>query len=142
MKSIAVRGLISVGLLSTLGCGVLGSTSKNDDPTPTVSVSPSISSSPSATPSPSISPSPKPATQIITSTQPSKIAPSPTKAKEPVYVPDPVIASEPAYEPAPSSVYYKNCAAARAAGAAPVRRGQPGYGKHLDRDGDGVGCER
>lgn len=37
--------------------------------------------------------------------------------------------------------YYANCAAARAAGAAPVRRGQPGYGSHLDRDGDGVGCE-
>ena len=38
-------------------------------------------------------------------------------------------------------VYYPNCAAARAAGAAPVRRGQPGYGTHLDRDGVGVGCE-
>lgn len=36
---------------------------------------------------------------------------------------------------------YANCTAARAAGAAPVRRGQPGYGAHLDRDGDGVGCE-
>lgn len=38
-------------------------------------------------------------------------------------------------------VYYSNCATARAAGAAPVRAGQPGYGRHLDRDGDGVGCE-
>lgn len=38
-------------------------------------------------------------------------------------------------------VYYPNCDAARAAGAAPVRRGQPGYGRHLDRDNDGVGCE-
>src|SRR6188768_786958 len=38
-------------------------------------------------------------------------------------------------------VYYPNCAAARAAGAAPVRRGDPGYGSHLDRDQDGVGCE-
>jgi hypothetical protein len=37
---------------------------------------------------------------------------------------------------------YANCAAARAAGAAPVRRDDPGYGPHLDRDGDGVGCER
>lgn len=36
---------------------------------------------------------------------------------------------------------YKNCTEARRAGAAPVRRGQPGYGRHLDRDGDGVGCE-
>ena len=38
-------------------------------------------------------------------------------------------------------VYFANCAAARAAGAAPVRIGSPGYGRHLDRDGDGVGCE-
>jgi len=37
---------------------------------------------------------------------------------------------------------YENCDAARAAGAAPVHIGEPGYGKHLDADGDGVGCER
>lgn len=36
---------------------------------------------------------------------------------------------------------YANCSAARAAGAAPVRRGDEGYGAHLDRDNDGVGCE-
>ncbi len=40
------------------------------------------------------------------------------------------------------SNYYPNCAAARAAGAAPLRRGQPGYGSHLDRDNDGIACER
>lgn len=42
---------------------------------------------------------------------------------------------------APSPGAYRNCDAARAAGAAPVRRGDPGYGPHLDRDNDGVGCE-
>ncbi|WP_235600940.1 excalibur calcium-binding domain-containing protein [Sphingobium sp. AM] len=36
---------------------------------------------------------------------------------------------------------FPNCSAARAAGAAPVRVGDPGYGRHLDRDGDGIGCE-
>ncbi len=36
---------------------------------------------------------------------------------------------------------YASCSAARKAGAAPVRAGDPGYGRHLDRDGDGVGCE-
>ncbi len=36
---------------------------------------------------------------------------------------------------------YRNCDAARAAGAAPVRRGEPGYGPHLDRDNDDIGCE-
>ena len=36
---------------------------------------------------------------------------------------------------------YSTCTAARDAGAAPVRRGDPGYGPHLDRDGDGIACE-
>lgn len=36
---------------------------------------------------------------------------------------------------------FVNCTAARAAGAAPVRRGDAGYAPHLDRDGDGIGCE-
>jgi hypothetical protein len=35
------------------------------------------------------------------------------------------------------SPYFRNCAAARAAGAAPIRRGAPGYRAPLDRDGDG-----
>ncbi|MDK2760475.1 MAG: excalibur calcium-binding domain-containing protein [Sphingopyxis sp.] len=39
------------------------------------------------------------------------------------------------------NAYFANCTAARAAGAAPVRRGDAGYARHLDRDGDGVGCE-
>jgi hypothetical protein len=38
-------------------------------------------------------------------------------------------------------VYYENCDAARAAGAAPISQGEPGYAAHLDRDGDGVGCD-
>jgi hypothetical protein len=36
---------------------------------------------------------------------------------------------------------FAKCTAARAAGAAPVRAGDPGYSRKLDRDGDGVGCE-
>ncbi|RHW33557.1 excalibur calcium-binding domain-containing protein [Oceanobacillus profundus] len=42
---------------------------------------------------------------------------------------------------ASTDVYYKNCTEARNAGAAPVYKGDPGYASHLDRDGDGVGCE-
>ncbi|AMU65006.1 excalibur calcium-binding domain-containing protein [Mycobacteroides abscessus] len=42
---------------------------------------------------------------------------------------------------APLAHAYPNCAAARAAGAAPLYRGQPGYSSKLDRDGDGVACE-
>lgn len=39
------------------------------------------------------------------------------------------------------SVYYPGCNAARAAGAAPINRGSPGYRSGLDGDGDGVACE-
>jgi hypothetical protein len=59
-------------------------------------------------------------------------------------VPVPTAAPKPAPAPvpkAPKSSYYPNCAAARAADAAPIHRGDPGYSSSLDRDGDGVACE-
>lgn len=65
--------------------------------------------------------------EIVYNEAPAPVAPA---AVEPV---------QPA--PAPTATYYANCSAARAAGAAPVYAGQPGYGSHLDRDGDGIGCE-
>lgn len=37
--------------------------------------------------------------------------------------------------------FFANCAAARAAGAAPLRRGEAGYRAALDGDGDGIACE-
>ncbi|WP_349931875.1 excalibur calcium-binding domain-containing protein (plasmid) [Glutamicibacter mishrai] len=40
-----------------------------------------------------------------------------------------------------SYVSYANCTEARAAGAAPISIGEPGYASHLDRDGDGIGCD-
>lgn len=40
-----------------------------------------------------------------------------------------------------SDAYYPNCASARAAGVAPLRRGDAGYRPGLDRDGDGRACE-
>ncbi|WP_233491318.1 DUF1524 domain-containing protein [Blastococcus sp. TBT05-19] len=41
----------------------------------------------------------------------------------------------------PAAVTYADCAAVRAAGAAPIRRGEPGFSDAFDGDGDGVGCE-
>jgi len=58
-------------------------------------------------------------------------APRPARAPAPV-APAP---------PAGAAVYYANCTAVRAAGAAPIHRGDPGYAPKLDRDGDGIGCE-
>lgn len=43
---------------------------------------------------------------------------------------------------AAGDVYYANCAAARAAGAAPLYAGAPGYRPEMDGDSDGIACER
>jgi hypothetical protein len=40
------------------------------------------------------------------------------------------------------TVYYKNCGQARAAGAAPIKRGEPGYRPELDRNNDGIACDK
>ena len=50
--------------------------------------------------------------------------------------------SAPAAPSQEDSVYYHNCAEARAKGVTPIYRGQPGYRPKLDRDGDGIACER
>ncbi|SES40501.1 excalibur calcium-binding domain-containing protein [Actinokineospora terrae] len=66
--------------------------------------------------------------------------PSPTTE---VAVPT-VAVAPPVTEPevaAPADAYYKNCDEARAAGAAPIHRGEPGYRTALDRNKDGVACE-
>ncbi|WP_309322972.1 excalibur calcium-binding domain-containing protein [Actinomyces stomatis] len=50
-------------------------------------------------------------------------------------------AAAPAPEPKQEITYYDNCTAARAVGAAPLYRGEPGYRPGLDRDKDGIACE-
>ena len=52
--------------------------------------------------------------------------------------------SEEAEAPADESspVYYSNCTEAWNAGAAPIYRGEPGYRIDLDRDKDGIACEK
>ena len=39
------------------------------------------------------------------------------------------------------SVHYEGCNEVRRLGKAPLYRGQPGYGIHMDGDGDGIACE-
>ncbi|WP_242238019.1 excalibur calcium-binding domain-containing protein [Bacillus cereus group sp. BfR-BA-01316] len=41
-----------------------------------------------------------------------------------------------------SNTYFKNCTEVKNAGKAPLYRDQPGYSSKLDRDGDGVACEK
>jgi hypothetical protein len=79
----------------------------------------------------------------------SSAAPEPSTTPEPGRPQYPGMAypSGPAALPRPpvptqtAAVYYADCAAAEAAGAAPISRGRPGYRTELDRDGDGVACD-
>ncbi|WP_372451419.1 GmrSD restriction endonuclease domain-containing protein [Mycolicibacter acidiphilus] len=69
--------------------------------------------------------------RILTSGQPAdEPAPPPQDAPAPF-----------AAAAAPDDAYFPNCAAARAAGVAPLHTGEPGYRPGLDRDGDGIACE-
>jgi hypothetical protein len=67
---------------------------------------------------------------------PPSAAPAPTNAAAPA-TPAP-----PAPPPIESiDVYFANCSAARAAGAAPLLRSETGYREAMDRDKDGIACE-
>ena len=62
-----------------------------------------------------------------------------TQAPAPALAPAPAPAAN---VPAPAAnVSYQNCDAVRAAGAAPIHAGDPGWSPKFDRDHDGVGCE-
>ncbi|MGW6122977.1 excalibur calcium-binding domain-containing protein [Nocardia sp. NPDC055165] len=158
--------LAGIGVAGVLGLSVVAGLS-DDNPSPAARTSPTstprvVESSTTAKPStttaaPTTTASTAPTTTI--DLPPSPIAPTTTAptttiaapAPPPVIVPVPTttvdlpaprVAAVPEPEaPAPASAYYKNCAAARAAGAAPLRTGDPGYRSGLDRDGDGVACE-
>ncbi|MFZ3473566.1 excalibur calcium-binding domain-containing protein [Streptomyces sp. 4.24] len=82
---------------------------------------------------PATTPSPTPARTAGTVKTPAP-AVTPAKPKPP--------ASSPTPAPGPKDVYYKNCTEAKAAGVTPIHRGEPGYGKHLDRDNDGIACDK
>ena len=51
------------------------------------------------------------------------------------------VAPTPAPTPAGGAELYANCAEVRAAGADPIRIGEPGYSPSMDGDGDGIACE-
>ncbi|EFK54814.1 excalibur calcium-binding domain-containing protein [Corynebacterium genitalium ATCC 33030] len=71
--------------------------------------------------------------------KPVETAPQQQQNDQPIQlIPPP--APEPAPAP-PQSAYYENCTAVWNATGGPIYAGQPGYAGHLDRDGDGVGCE-
>ncbi|WP_231580535.1 excalibur calcium-binding domain-containing protein [Corynebacterium kalinowskii] len=112
-----------------------------------------VTKSPSSTPQSSSKP---PSSSTQTSQQPPAAEPpAPAPAAAPVveekiedypaqpqqFFAPPPPAPAPAQAPAPAAASYGSCKEARAAGAAPLYKGSPGYSSKLDRDGDGVACE-
>lgn len=61
-------------------------------------------------------------------TRPSTAEPPPGPSREP--------------QPTAGPPFYRNCAEVRKAGKAPLLRDQPGYRPELDKDGDGVACDK
>ena len=141
------------------GCGVPSSADDVDSPVPapsptvTASASPSPTPTPPPTPTPTPSPTPTPTPTPTPSPSPTTQAPTPEPSTPPeTQEPEPTpeadtqgggggAAPAPVPEPKQESTYYPNCKAAKAAGAAPLYRGDPGYREDLDRDEDGVACE-
>jgi hypothetical protein len=66
---------------------------------------------------------------------------APTSVDQHLTDPGAPVATQPLGLVGDGSISYENCDAVRAAGAAPIREGDPGYSRKLDRDGDGVDCE-
>jgi endonuclease YncB( thermonuclease family) len=68
-------------------------------------------------------------------------APVAEPAAAPAFSPVEASPSAPAAAPERQDPAYANCDAVRAAGAAPIHPGDPGWQQKFDRDRDGVGCE-
>lgn len=122
-----IKAKVSKGVSLTVRATSTPASLVSHKPTPSTSPSPTPSSSPSSIPTPS----PEPTTAEPTPEPPVDV---------PVEEPTPEPPAQP--EPAPQQAYYSSCREAKAAGAAPLYRGDPGYRSGLDRDGDGVACEK
>lgn len=144
-SGVRIATAVAAGVIILSGLGALGgcaqppavgrvgdTTAETTTPTESSPVGETTETSPAATPG-------------QTAVQP-VVPPVKTRARVPVpeagttrpVAPPPAPKQE---KPAPKAVYYKNCTAARAAGAAPLFIGQPGYRPPLDRDKDGIACE-
>lgn len=87
----------------------------------------------------------RPTRQTVRTPTPLPPLPSPTPADAttppgPTATASTPAASTPLTGVRATPVVYKNCAEVRAAGKAPLHRGDPGYSSALDRNGDGEAC--
>lgn len=144
----------SLACLVLAGCG---GSADADTPPPTVTVTATQTTVRTVTttatpPTVTSTVTPAPVTSTVTTTAAAPVdagagagagAEVPAPAADPA--PQALVAppsSQPSTQPQSQSAYYKNCSAAKAAGAAPLYAGQPGYRSGLDGDNDGVACEK
>ncbi|MGI8814740.1 MAG: excalibur calcium-binding domain-containing protein [Pseudonocardia sp.] len=150
------RGLTTGTLIIGMGAFVLGGALSPAAPSaPTTATVPAVPIE-QAVPRPLVvtPPAPQlvPAPQPFEQASPPAVAPAPRVTPAPRVVPAPQVVPAPRVVPAPAprteaqdsggGAYYKNCAEARAAGAAPIQKGEPGYRPALDRDSDGTACDK
>ncbi|MDV8001430.1 excalibur calcium-binding domain-containing protein [Rhodococcus sp. IEGM 1408] len=104
-----------------------------DEPAPPIELSPApigepvLEASVDPAPAPFAEPAPAP-----------PVEPAPAPIAEPAPAPQPVQE----YVPPVENVSYANCTEVKEAGAAPIYKGSPGYATKLDRDGDGIACDK
>ncbi|MGW6258632.1 excalibur calcium-binding domain-containing protein [Streptomyces sp. NPDC055085] len=121
-----VIGFIALGgVLDACGAG-------DEEPRQPPTSSTTEPASPTTQDPASPTPTQEPEQPAVTVTQTATVSETATVTPEPTDL----TTSAPA-----AGAFYENCDAARAAGAAPLHRGDPGYRDELDRDGDGVACE-
>lgn len=135
----ASRVLASLAAAAALTVG-LAACSKDTEPAVTTVTAPPVITAVTATPTEE---APAPTEDAPVEEPPVEEAPVEGAAQPAGLFGNPDPAPAPVEEaPAPvPAAYYANCSAVRAAGAAPIYAGQPGYSLDLDRDGDGVACE-
>ena len=134
--ALRVAGVIAgiVGVLGLIGGGIFWALQQN-----LINI-PGLSNpfAPKPAPAPAPAPAPQPAPAPAPAQQPAPAQNQP--ARQAQAQAQPVRHQAPA--PAASGKRYKNCRAVWNELGRPIRSNEPGYGRHLDRDGDGVGCER
>ncbi|MFG1820177.1 excalibur calcium-binding domain-containing protein [Kribbella sp. NPDC049174] len=154
--SIIKLGAVAAVVLTLIGLVLFNPFTGGDDsattaaPTAAVETTPAPEGTPTGpeTAAPTTSPTTAP-THVPTQTPTPTQTPSGTPTERPTSPPSTTTSSTPTptestTAPTGSSeaVVYQSCAEVRAAGKAPLHRGDPGYSEELDKNGDGTACER
>ncbi|MFC7450650.1 excalibur calcium-binding domain-containing protein [Rhodococcus daqingensis] len=145
-----VAGAAAVGVLAVAGA-VMGSSTS--EPASSQTTSRIVPTPTAARPSTFASTPAKPAPLLELPAPTTHDLPAPVTAPAPAYVPSPpservpapptaITKPQPLVEVPSPSGKFSSCEDAIAAGAAPLYKGDPGYSPKLDRDKDGIACDK